>query len=345
MTDRNMTDKLMTERITLAHGSGGRMMTELIDEIIRPILTNPILDQGLDSAQFELAPGLFAMTTDSYVVKPLFFPGGSIGSLAVHGTLNDLAMSGARGLYLTLGLILEEGLPLADLRQALEDLRRAADQAGVAIVTGDTKVVERGKGDGIYCNTAGLGIREVGALMGPEAVQPGDLVLLSGSIADHGLCILIEREGLELESPIRSDSANLYPLVEVMLKASSQIRILKDPTRGGLSACMNEVASLLGRDIILSEGEIPLHPATESAARLLGIDPLQVANEGKLIAVAPPEEAQSLLKAMQGHELGREARIIGEVAEGEKGRVILQTKVGGKRVIESPLAEALPRIC
>jgi hydrogenase expression/formation protein HypE len=333
--------------IRMAHGAGGRMMADLIRKVFATPLDNPYLRQMADSAVVESttrAPQ-FAISTDSFVVRPLFFPGGDIGSLAVHGTVNDVAMSGARPLWLTAGFILEEGLEMEILEQVVHSMAEAARAAGVQIVAGDTKVVERGHGDGIYINTAGVGIVMEGVEISPDRARPGDVVLLSGTLGDHGIAVLSKREGLEFETELLSDSAALNGLIEALLAAAPHTHCLRDPTRGGLAAALNELADTSNVGIEIEETEVPVRPAVAAACEMLGFDPLTVANEGKLIAFVPPEEAEAALSAMQAHPLGREAARIGVVTEQHPGMVLARTGIGGRRVVDMPLGELLPRIC
>jgi hydrogenase expression/formation protein HypE len=287
----------------------------------------------------------FAISTDSFVVRPLFFPGGDIGSLAVHGTVNDVAMSGARPLWLTAGFILEEGLEMEVLERVVRSMAEAAQKAGVQVVAGDTKVVERGHGDGIYINTAGVGIVMEGVAVGPDRARPGDSVLLSGTLGDHGIAVLSQREGLAFETELVSDSAALNGLVEALLTAAPHTHCLRDPTRGGLAAALNELADTSGVGIEIEETAVPVRPAVAAACEMLGFDPLTAANEGKLVAFVPPEEAEAALAALQAHSLGREAARIGIVTEEHPGMVLARTGIGGRRVVDMPLGELLPRIC
>jgi hydrogenase expression/formation protein HypE len=287
-----------------------------------------------------------AFTTDSFVVSPLFFPGGDIGELAVNGTVNDLAMCGARPLYLSLGLILEEGFPMEDLWRVVCSVQEAAREAGVEVATGDTKVVDRGKGDGVFINTTGLGLIPPGIHVSPQRARPGDVVLISGAIAVHGIAILSVREGLEFEATLESDTAPLNGLVETLLQAvGPEVHVLRDPTRGGLSSALNEIASSAGMGIVLEEAHIPIWDEVKGACEILGLDPLYVANEGKCLAIVAPEVAEAALEVMQSHPLGREAAIIGRVEAEHPGSVFLRSQVGGKRVVDMLSGEQLPRIC
>jgi hydrogenase expression/formation protein HypE len=331
------------DKVLLAHGSGGKLMHELIEGFL-PELANPLLEKLEDAAVFE-ASGRLAFTTDSYTVNPLFFPGGDIGRLAVCGTVNDLAMSGARPLYLSLAFIIEEGLPLADLKKVLASIRDAAAQAGVQIVTGDTKVVGRGGADRLFINTAGIGAVPEGVDISAANAHPGDKVLLSGSIGDHGIAVLSQREGLKFRTPVPSDCAPLSGLVADMLAASKRIGCLRDPTRGGLAVTLNDFAGRSKVGITIEESAIPVAPAVLAACELLGLDPLHIANEGKLAAIVPPADADAVLAAMRANEHGRAAAIIGEVTAQHPGRVVMRTALGASRIIDMPAGELLPRIC
>lgn len=345
---RRKTFALRETHITLSHGSGGKATHNLIDGIFAPAFSNPLLDRMDDAAT--LAPGdgatRLAFTTDSYVVSPLFFPGGDIGSLAVHGTVNDLAMAGAQPLYLSAAFILEEGLPLADLRRVVASMAAAAHEAGVAIVTGDTKVVQRGKADGIFINTAGVGIVRTPAPIGQDQLRPGDTIVLSGPIGAHGIALLLAREALEIESDIQSDTAPLHTLVAALLDAvGASVHCLKDPTRGGVATALNEMALASDVAIVLNELAIPVSAQVRGTCELLGLDPLTIANEGKLLAVVARDAAHTALHALQAHPLGREAAIIGTVQAGPGAMVFLQTDIGGKRVLDMLVGDPLPRIC
>ncbi|MBO6757325.1 MAG: hydrogenase expression/formation protein HypE [Roseibium sp.] len=331
--------------IDMAHGGGGRAMADLIRDVFQSHLANPILDQGNDAALFDVPAGRLVMSTDGHVISPLFFPGGDIGSLSVHGTLNDVAMAGARPLYLTASFILEEGFPLADLERIVVSMALAARQAGVPIVTGDTKVVEKGKGDGVFITTTGLGVVPEGVHVSAERARPGQKILLSGSIGDHGVAILSKRENLEFETEIRSDSAALHTLVAEMVSAVPGIAVLRDPTRGGLAATLNEIAQAAGVGVLLDEAAIPVKPDVAAACELLGLDPLYVANEGKLVCLCEPDDADRLLHVMTAHPNGADASIIGTVIEDDIGLVQMQTGFGGMRVVDWLSGEQLPRIC
>lgn len=333
-------------RVDLSHGAGGRATAQLIDEIFRPAFDNPLLDAGNDQAAFDIQAGRMVMSTDAYVISPLFFPGGDIGSLAVHGTINDVAMSGAQPLHLAASYIIEEGFPLVDLQRIATSMGHAAREAGIAIVTGDTKVVERGKGDGVFITTTGIGIVPSGIDLSGDRARPGDQVILSGSIGDHGVAIMSLRANLGFVTEILSDSAALHGLVaEMVLAAGTSLRLLRDPTRGGLAATLNEVAHQSGVGIVLEERAIPVREAVAAACELLGLDPLTVASEGRLVAVVAPEAADRLLKVMQAHSLGRNAALIGQIIIDEQRFVQMTTSFGGGRIVDWLAGEQLPRIC
>jgi hydrogenase expression/formation protein HypE len=333
------------DRIVLGHGSGGRLSANLLQDVFLPAFKNPVLDRLDDQAILEIGGARLAFTTDSFVVKPLFFPGGDIGSLAVHGTVNDLAMGGAKPLYLSAGFIVEEGFPMEALQRIAASMAKAAADAGVSIVTGDTKVVERGKGDGVFINTTGIGIVPQGLRLSANQAQPGDLIILSGSIGDHGTAIMASREGLEFETTIISDSAALHTLVADMLAVSNRLRCLRDPTRGGLASTLNEIAAQSGVSIAIEEARIPVRGEVRGACELLGLDPLYVANEGKLVAIVAPEDADDVLAAMRLNSLGREAAIIGVVGELRPGLVTMRTAFGSSRIVDMLAGDQLPRIC
>jgi hydrogenase expression/formation protein HypE len=333
-------------QVTLAHGGGGRLTHTLIERMFLAAFRNPALEPLHDGAVLEVAAGRLALTTDSFVVSPLFFPGGDIGSLAVHGTVNDLAMCGARPVALTAAFVLEEGLPMDDLWRIVRSMAQAARDAGVSVVTGDTKVVDRGKGDGVFITTTGLGVVREGVRIAPTRARPGDRVLLSGRIADHGIAIMSVREGLEFGTTIQSDSAALNGLVEVLLDAAGErVHVLRDPTRGGLASATNEIATSAQVGVRLEETAIPVAEQVRGACEILGLDPLYVANEGKCLAVVAPEAAAAALAALRAHPLGREAAIVGEVVAGHPGRVMLRSRVGGERIVDMLSGEQLPRIC
>jgi hydrogenase expression/formation protein HypE len=351
---------LRDERITLSHGSGGKATHNLIEGVFAPAFSNPLLDRMDDAAILDFGLPILdwgsepskiqspkiAFTTDTYVVSPLFFPGGDIGKLAVHGTVNDLAMSGAQPLYLSAGFILEEGFPIADLRRIVASMAQAAAAAGVAIATGDTKVVQRGKADGVFINTAGIGIVRAGWPIGQAHVRPGDKVLLSGAVGDHGIAIMLAREALEIETDAQSDSAPLNGLVADLLAAAGPaLHCMKDPTRGGVATALNEIALESEVSIALDEHAIPIRPDVRGACELLGLDPLTIANEGKLLAIVAPDGAAAALAALRGHPLGRDAAIIGEVRAEPAAMVFLRTDIGGTRVLDMLVGDPLPRIC
>lgn len=333
------------DTIVLGHGSGGKLSAELVRDIFLPAFQNPALARLDDQAIVTVGSSRLAISTDSFVVKPLFFPGGDIGSLAVHGTVNDLAMGGARPLYLSVGFIIEEGLSMDVLRQVVESVRRAADAAGVQVITGDTKVVEKGSGDELFINTTGLGIVPAGVELSANRARPGDKVLLSGSIGEHGIAIMAQREGLEFESTIESDSAALHTLVADMLNVTHSIRCMRDPTRGGLSSTLNEIAEQSRAGIALEERAILVHDEVRGACEMLGLDPLYVANEGKLVAIVAAEAADAVLAAMRRHPLGLNANIIGAVVEDRQHLVIMRTPLGTTRIVDMLAGDQLPRIC
>lgn len=334
----------MPETILLAHGSGGKLAHRLIEENILSDLSNPVLDRMDDSAVIEFN-GRLGFTTDSYVVSPIFFPGGDIGKLAVCGTTNDLAMSGARPLYLSLSFIIEEGLPLSDLRRVLIGIRDAAQEAGVQIVTGDTKVVDRGSADKLYINTAGIGKIPAEVNISGANIAPGDKVILSGSIGDHGIAIMSKRAGLHFSTDLQSDCAPLAGMVASMIATGAQIHALRDPTRGGLATTLNELSEQSHVKIVIEEERIPVRDEVLGACEMLGFDPLYVANEGKLVAFVPPRDAQLVLDAMHSHRYGAEARVIGEVEEAEAPSVVMTTILGASRLIDMLVGDLLPRIC
>ncbi len=336
--------KLRDELVTLAHGAGGTATRALVEGLFVEELGNPLLEPLGDSALVELNGSRLAFTTDSYVVKPLFFPGGDIGELAVNGTVNDLAVSGAVPLALSAGFVVEEGFPVADLRRIAGSMAGAAAAVGVPVATGDTKVVERGHGDGVYVNTAGVGI--VGdAELGPERVRPGDRVLVSGTLGDHGMAVMIARGELDLEVELESDTAPVHELARVLLELGPAVRWLRDPTRGGLATALNELAQQTELAVALEETALPLRPAVVGACEILGIDPLYVANEGKLVAIVAPDSAESALASLQAYPLGAEAALIGEIRADPAGLVVLQTALGGSRIVDMLVGDPLPRIC
>ncbi len=332
--------------IDLSHGAGGRASAQLIEEIFRAEFDNPLLSRGDDQAAFDVPAGRMVISTDGYVVSPLFFPGGDIGSLAVHGTINDVAMAGARPLHLAAGYIIEEGFPLADLQLIARSMARAARDAGVSIVTGDTKVVERGKGDGVFITTTGLGLVPPGLSLSADRARPGDQAILSGCIGDHGVAVMSKRANLGFETDILSDSAALHGLVAAMVcVAGPSLRVMRDPTRGGLAAALNEIAQQSGTGCLLEEGQIPVRPEVAAACELLGLDPLYVASEGRLVAIVAPEAADVLVAAMRAHPLGRDAARIGEVVADDQCFVQMTTSFGGGRIVDWLAGEQLPRIC
>ncbi|HYV35346.1 MAG TPA: hydrogenase expression/formation protein HypE [Gemmataceae bacterium] len=340
------------DRVLLGHGSGGQLTNDLIRRVFVPAFDNEVLSALEDQATVELAGrhnGMkgprISFTTDSFVVRPIFFPGGDIGRLAVHGTVNDLAVGGARPLCLSAAFILEEGLPLADLKRIVASMRQACDEAEVTLVCGDTKVVDRGKGDQIFITTSGIGIMPDGLSLSIKFARPGDRVLVSGTMGDHGITIMSVREGIEFETQLESDSASLNTLTQAMLKACPTIRCMRDPTRGGLASVLNELATASDVGVEIDERAIPVRPEVRGACEMLGLDPLYVANEGKLIAVAPPEDADRLLAAMRSHPQGGAAAIIGTIVAQHQGMVILHSAIGGERVVTMLSGEQLPRIC
>jgi hydrogenase expression/formation protein HypE len=331
--------------VDLSHGGGGRAMAQLIDELFQRAFDNEWLRQGNDQATFTVPPGRLVMATDSHVVSPLFFPGGDIGCLSVHGTINDVAMSGAVPLYLAAGFILEEGFALVDLRRIVESMAAASKEAGVPVVTGDTKVVEKGKGDGVFITTTGVGVVPEGVQISGDRARPGDCILVSGTIGDHGVAIMSLRENLSFETTIRSDTAALHGLVAAMVRAVPGIRCLRDPTRGGLATTLNELASQSGAGMLIDEAGVPVRGPVEAACEFLGLDPLYVANEGKLVAICDSADAVRLLEAMRAHPLGHDAAIIGEVIEDRHHFVQMRTRFGGKRIVDWLTGDQLPRIC
>ncbi|MDZ7267529.1 MAG: hydrogenase expression/formation protein HypE [candidate division KSB1 bacterium] len=334
------------DTIQLGHGSGGKMMNDLIARLFLWAFENPYLNKRDDQAVVEINGVRLAVSTDSFVVDPIFFPGGDIGELAVYGTVNDVCMSGGRPLFLAASVILEEGFPLADLRRVVESMAAAARRTGVMIVTGDTKVVNKGKGDKIFINTTGIGVVEHPWQISAGLIRPGDLVLLSGSLGDHGIAILSRREGLAFETPVTSDTAPLHELVAAVVQAGGEaVHALRDPTRGGLAATLNEFAATAQVGIRIREDRIPLKPAVAGACEILGLDPLYVANEGKLVAVVAAARAQEVLRVMRAHPLGREAALIGEVVADRPGLVTMQTRLGSWRMVDMLVGEQLPRIC
>jgi hydrogenase expression/formation protein HypE len=331
--------------VVIGHGGGGKLSAELVEHLFLPAFKNELLESLSDSTAINMPAGRIAFSTDSFVVKPLFFPGGNIGELAVNGTVNDLAMSGAKPLYLSAGFIIEEGLPMETLGGIANYMGAVARAAGVQIVTGDTKVVDRGHGDGVFINTAGIGLIPAGLHIAPNLARPGDLVIVSGTIGDHGMAVMSVREGLEFETEIRSDTAALNGLVEAMLAASQEIHVLRDPTRGGVASSLNEIAAKSQVGITIDERKLPVNPQVQSACEILGMDPIYVANEGKLLAIVAKGAAEQVLAAMRTHPLGQRAAIIGQVTDQNKGLLVAKTGIGGTRVIPMQIGEQLPRIC
>ncbi len=339
------------DQVVLGHGGGGLLTSELIQRLFLPAFGNDVLAALEDQATLRLgedngvkAPRI-AFSTDSFVVRPLFFPGGDIGRLAVHGTVNDLAVGGARPLFLSAAFILEEGLPIADLKRIVASMRSACDEAGVALVTGDTKVVDRGKGDKVFITTSGIGLIPEGRSLSIRSARPGDRIIVSGTIGDHGIAIMSVREGIEFETVLESDSAALTDLVRVMLDACPSIRAMRDPTRGGLSSALNELAEASRVGVKIDEASIPIRAEVRGACEMLGLDPLYVANEGKLIAVVPEDDAERLVAVMRTHPLGRNASLIGQIVPQHPGMVTMRSLVGGERVVTLLSGEQLPRIC
>lgn len=332
-------------QIVLGHGGGGKLSGDLVEHLFLPAFQNDALASLADGAALTIGGARLAFSTDSYVVRPLFFPGGSIADLAINGTVNDLSMLGARPLFLSVGLIIEEGLPMSTLGALVERLGAAARAAGVQVVTGDTKVVDKGHGDGVYINTSGIGLIPEGVHIAPQNARPGDVVLVSGTLGDHGMAIMSVREGLEFETLIQSDSAPLNGLVAAMLTVTPEIHVLRDPTRGGLASSLNEIARAAGVGVLLEDQRLPVRPEVSAACELLGMDPVYVANEGKLIAIVPPEHADAMLDAMRQHPYGKDAARIGQVVADHPGMVVSKTGIGGTRVVSMQIGEQLPRIC
>jgi hydrogenase expression/formation protein HypE len=333
------------DHVLLGHGSGGRLSADLLRDVFLPALGNKTLSRLEDAATVQVDTPRMAFTTDSFVIRPLFFPGGDIGKLAVCGTINDLAVTGAKPLYMAAAFILEEGLPLSDLTQIVRSMREACDQAGVALVTGDTKVVDRGKGDKVFITTTGLGSVADHVRLSIHSAKPGDAVIVSGTIGDHGMAVMSVREGLEFETELKSDCAALHELTQLMLDQCPNIRCMRDPTRGGLASALNELAKASSVGVQIRETQMPVRPEVHAACEILGLDPLYVANEGKLVAVVPPSEAEAVVAVMRTHPLGRDAAIIGEVVTDHPRLVTLKSIVGGQRVVPMLTGEQLPRIC
>ena len=336
----------MTKKIVLGHGSGGKMTHDLIRDVFHPFLTNPALSAGNDSAVLSPEDGYeLAISVDSHVVEPLFFPGGDIGRLAVCGTVNDVAMSGAEPLYLTAGFILEEGLDMVTLGKVLVSMKEAAEEAGIQIVAGDTKVVQKGKGDKLFVTTSGIGKKRLDLRIGGQYAKAGDVVLVSGTLGDHGIAVVDARGELGLSTKVESDVAPLNGLIKKVLEVSSNVHTLRDPTRGGLATSLNEIAGQSNVGIELDEESIPVRPEVAAACEVLGFDPLYMSNEGKLIVIAAEEDANAILAAMQEHQYGNNAAIIGRVTEEHRGRVLMKTALGSRRVVDVLMGELLPRIC
>jgi hydrogenase expression/formation protein HypE len=332
-------------RIVMGHGGGGKLSAELVEHLFLPAFAGGAAVALRDSALIELGSARLAVSTDSFVVRPLFFPGGNIGDLAINGTVNDIAMSGARPLFLTVGFILEEGMPIDQLGIIAETMGIAARQAGVTLISGDTKVVDRGHGDGVYINTTGIGVVSADVQIGPEQARPGDVVIVSGTLGLHGVAILSVREGLEFGAPIESDCAPLNDLVAQMLTVSGAVHTLRDPTRGGVASALNEIAQAAQVGIVLEERKLPVPAEVRAACEILGLDPLYVANEGKLLAIVARESAEEVLAVMRAHPLGRQATIIGQVTDAHPGMLVARTGIGGTRVVDMQVGEQLPRIC
>ena len=337
---------LRSGRVDLSHGAGGRAMGQLIEDIFHTAFDNPWLRAGNDQSAFDVAAGRMVMTTDAYVVSPIFFPGGDIGALAVNGTINDVAMAGARPLYLSASFIIEEGLTFADLSRVAASMGEASRAAGVPIITGDTKVVERGKADKLFVSTAGVGVAPPGIVLSSDAARPGDVVIVSGTIGDHGVAVMSKRENLEFETEILSDTAALHGLVADMVAGvGSALRVMRDPTRGGLAATLNELAHQSQVGFSIEEDAIPVRAEVAAACEFLGLDPLNVANEGKLVAIVAPEFADRLIAAMRAHPLGRRSSVIGRAVDDPHHFVEMRTAFGGGRIVDWLAGEQLPRIC
>jgi hydrogenase expression/formation protein HypE len=337
--------KLRDDVVTLAHGAGGKATRALVEGLFLEAFRNEALEPLGDAAIVDLEGSRLAFTTDSYVVKPIFFPGGSIGDLAVNGTVNDLAVSGAVPQWLSAGFVIEEGFAVADLRRVAVDMARAADAAGVAIATGDTKVVERGNADGVYVNTAGIGLVAPRVDLRAENVRPGDRVLVSGTLGDHGMAVMIARGDLKLEADIESDTAPVHELTAALLELGDAVRWMRDPTRGGIAAALNELARDAGIAVVLTEEALPVQPQVAGACEILGIDPLYVANEGKLVAIVSPEAAEAALESLHARTLGGRAAIVGVIADEPEALVLLETSLGGRRIVDMLVGDPLPRIC
>jgi len=336
---------LKTDKILLDHGSGGKISHSLITDIMLPIFDNPILSQLNDGAIFDIEGKRLAFSTDTYVVDPIFFPGGNIGDLAINGTVNDIAMCGATPIYLSVGLVIEEGFPLADLEKILKEMSVAAEKAGVSIVTGDTKVVPKGAADKIFINTSGIGLISDGIDIAGNKACPGDKIILSGSIGDHGITVLTQREGMAFESSVRSDTAPLNHMVRRMLSVSKNIHVLRDPTRGGVGTALSEIAEKSNIGIRIYEDKIPVKDEVAGICELLGFDSLYIANEGKLLAFVSPDQEEKVLEAVKEDEFGNDACVIGEVISDYPRKVLMQTRIGGTRIVDMLTGEQLPRIC
>ena len=342
---RRRKPRLTDERITLSHGSGGKATHALVEALFVEAFRNPLLERLEDQALLHLKGATVAFTTDSFVVSPLFFPGGDIGDLAINGTVNDIAVSGARPLYLSAGFILEEGFPVEDLRRVVASMASAAERAGVEVVTGDTKVVQRGKADGCYINTAGIGVLERPVQLSAAGARPGDAVIVSGPIGDHGVTVMLARGQLDIESDVSSDTAALTPLVSLLLDAAPRTRCIRDATRGGVATVCNEIAQASDVGVVLDEQEVPVRAEVRGASEILGIDPLYVACEGRFVAVVSGEEAAPALEALRSHPLGEGARVVGRITAGPPGIVLLNTEFGGSRIVDMLVGDPLPRIC
>jgi hydrogenase expression/formation protein HypE len=341
MTGQNQ----VIEKIKLGHGSGGKMSQELLQDLFLPSFSNKFLDEAHDGAILEMGESRVAFSTDTFTVKPLFFPGGNIGDLAVNGTVNDVAMCGADPQYLSAGFILEEGFPMDQLRQIIASMKDAAEKAGVLLVTGDTKVVENGGADGVFINTSGIGLVRKGVDISPKRAVEGDVVIINGSIGDHGIAVMTKREGLEFESSIVTDCAALNGMIGAILDTGSDIHVLRDPTRGGLGATLNEITISASIGIDLFEEKIPLKDQVKSLSSILGLDPLYIANEGKVLVIVPESEAEKIVEVMKGFPEGRESSIIGKIVPAHPGKVVMETVIGTKRIVDMPAGEQLPRIC
>jgi len=333
------------DKILMAHGGGGTYSKKLLEQFIYPLFDNNILSQRLDSGIFEISKSKFAFTTDSFVVSPIFFPGGNIGKLAINGTINDLSVAGAKPLFISLSFIIEEGFPIEDFQKILLSIKSATEKANVKIITGDTKVVEKGSCDKIFINTSGIGIIENGIDISPAKCKVGDKIILSGSIAEHGIAILTSRNNFEIETEIESDTSPLNHLVEKILSVSKNIHMMRDPTRGGLSSCLNEIAQTASVSMLIYEDKIPIKEELRSICELLGLDPLYIANEGKIVVIVDPDDADSVLKAMRQDPLGQNAQIIGEIIEDNSNLVFMKTIIGTTRIVDMISGEQLPRIC